>query len=112
MHASPSEWLFFRELPVEKRGAQRLDAFALDALPKLSHEPCLLRSENDGCDFLSELKRPLKRRIGARYQNEVYFVTPAALVNAVEIPTDCGGRIRDVRAMETSDQPSCRLLQL
>jgi len=41
-------------------------------------------------EFLSELKRPLKRRIGMRYSNEFYFVTPAALVNVAEIPADCG----------------------
>lgn len=41
-------------------------------------------------DFLSELKRPLKRRIGMRYSNEFYFVTPAALVSAAEIPAECG----------------------
>ena len=41
-------------------------------------------------DFLSELKHPLKRRIGMRYSNEFYFVTPAGLVNAAEIPADCG----------------------
>jgi hypothetical protein len=41
-------------------------------------------------DFLSELKRPLKRRIGMRYSNEFYFVTPACLVNAAEIPAECG----------------------
>jgi hypothetical protein len=27
-------------------------------------------------DFLSELKHPIKRRIGMRYSNEFYFVTP------------------------------------
>jgi len=41
-------------------------------------------------DFLSELKRPLKRRIGMRYSNEFYFVTPADLVRITEIPPECG----------------------
>jgi hypothetical protein len=41
-------------------------------------------------DFLSELKRPLKRRIGMRYSNEFYFVTPADLVRLAEIPPECG----------------------
>jgi hypothetical protein len=41
-------------------------------------------------DFLSELKRPLKRRIGMRYSNEFYFVTPADLVRIAEIPPECG----------------------
>jgi len=41
-------------------------------------------------DFLSELKHPIKRRIGMRYSNEFYFVTTAALVNVGEIPPECG----------------------
>lgn len=41
-------------------------------------------------DFLCEMKQPLKRRIGLRYSNEFYFVTPAALVNLSEIPVECG----------------------
>jgi hypothetical protein len=41
-------------------------------------------------DFLSELKQPLKRRMGMRYSNEFYFVTPAGLVDVREIPPECG----------------------
>jgi hypothetical protein len=36
------------------------------------------------------LKHPLKRRIGMRYSNEFYFVTPAGLVEIAEIPAECG----------------------
>ncbi len=36
------------------------------------------------------MKQPLKRRIGLRYSNEFYFVTPAGLVNLSEIPVECG----------------------
>jgi hypothetical protein len=41
-------------------------------------------------DFLCELKQPLKRRIGLRYSNEFYFVTPAGLLNTSELPIECG----------------------
>jgi hypothetical protein len=41
-------------------------------------------------DFLAELKRPLKRRIGMRYSNEFYFVTPANLLTTAEIPAEGG----------------------
>jgi hypothetical protein len=41
-------------------------------------------------DFLCEMKHPLKRRIGLRYSNEFYFVTPAGLLNTSEIPVECG----------------------
>jgi hypothetical protein len=94
MHASPSEWLFFRELRVgtgrRNGGAQRLDAFALNTLPHTAMKRVCYEVKTSRGDFLSELKQPLKRRIGMRYSNEFYFVTPAALVDPVKIPADCG----------------------
>jgi hypothetical protein len=41
-------------------------------------------------DFLSELRHPLKRRIGMRYSNEFYFVVPSGLLEPSEIPAECG----------------------
>jgi hypothetical protein len=94
MHASPSEWLFFRELRVgtgrRNGGAQRLDAFALNTLPHTAMRRVCYEVKTSRGDFLAELKHPLKRRIGMRYSNEFYFVTPAALVATAEIPPDCG----------------------
>ena len=94
MHPSPSEWLFFRELRVgtgrQNGGAQRLDAFALNTLQHTAMKRVCYEVKTSRADFLSELKRPLKRRIGMRYSNEFYFVTPAALVNAAEVPAECG----------------------
>ena len=94
MHSSPSEWLFFRELRVgtgrRNGGAQRLDAFALNTLPHTAMKRVCYEVKTSRGDFLSELKHPLKRRIGMRYSNEFYFLTPAALVKAAEIPAECG----------------------
>src|SRR5438105_15299038 len=94
LHAWPSEWLFLRELRVgtgrQNGGAQRVDAFALNTLPHTAMKRVCYEVKTSRADFLGELKRPLKRRIGMRYSNEFYFVTPAALVNAAEIPADCG----------------------
>ena len=94
MHLSRSEWLFFRELRVgtgrQNGGAQRLDAFALNTLPHTGMKRICYEVKTSRADFLSELKRPIKRRIGMRYSNEFYFVTPATLVNIGEIPAECG----------------------
>ena len=94
MHTSVSEWLFFRELRVgtgrRNGGSQRLDGFALNTLPHTGMRRVCYEVRTSRGDFLSELKQPLKRRIGMRYSNEFYFVMPAALVNAGEIPADCG----------------------
>ena len=94
MHSLASEWLFLRELRVgtgrQNGGAQRLDAFALNTLPHTAMKRVCYEVKTSRGDFLSELKHPIKRRIGMRYSNEFYFVTPAALVHVGEIPPECG----------------------
>ena len=94
LHASKSEWIFLRELRVgtghRNNGAQRLDAFALNCLPHLAMKRVCYEVKISRGDLLSELKRPLKRRIGMRYSNEFYFVTPAGLFETHEVPVDCG----------------------
>ena len=70
MHASPAEWLFFRELRVgtgrQNGGGQRLDGFALNTLPHTGMKRVCYEVKTSRGDFLSELKQPLKRRIGMR----------------------------------------------
>jgi len=94
LHASRSEWLFFRELRVgtgrRNGNAQRLDAFALNSLPHTGMKRVCYEVKTSRADFRAELKHPLKRRIGMRYSNEFYFVTPAQLVDVAEIPAECG----------------------
>lgn len=85
-HPRQDGWLFLRELRVgtgrQTSQAQRLDAFALCRWP-LTAMKRVCRA-----DFLCELKHPLKRRMGMRYSNEFYFVTPPGLLE--EIPHECG----------------------
>ncbi len=94
LHAARSEWLFFRELRVgtarRNGNVQRLDAFALNSLPHTAMKRVCYEVKASRSDFLAELKHPLKRRIGMRYSNEFYFVTPAQLVDITEIPAECG----------------------
>lgn len=94
MHPSPAEWAFFRELRVgtgRRNGdLQRMDAFALNSLPHTGMKRVCYEVKISRADFLSEIKRPLKRRMGMRYSNEFYFVTPPGLVDVREIPCECG----------------------
>lgn len=94
MHTARSEWLFLRELRVgtgrQNGNAQRLDAFALNSLPHTAMKRVCYEVKISRADYLAELKSPLKRRIGMRYSNEFYFVTPAHLVEISEIPAECG----------------------
>jgi hypothetical protein len=94
LHASFSEWLFLRELRLgtgqRNNFAQRLDAFALNCLPHLAMKRVCYEVKTSRADFLAEVKRPLKRRMGLRYSNEFYFVTPPGLLQPGEVPVDCG----------------------
>jgi hypothetical protein len=94
MHSSRAEWLFLRELRVgtgRRNGdAQRLDAFALNSLPHTGMKRICYELKMSRADFLCEMKRPLKRRIGMRYSNEFYFVTPPSLIEISEVPAECG----------------------
>jgi hypothetical protein len=94
LHAKSSEWIFLRELRVgtgfRSGAAQRLDAFALNCLAHTSMKRVCYEVKASRADFLSEMKEPLKRRIGLRYSNEFYFVTPVGLLNTSEIPIECG----------------------
>jgi hypothetical protein len=95
LHPNANEWLFLRELRVGtgfsgRHSLQRLDAFALNcyqhrAMRRVCYELKISRG-----DFLNEVKHPLKRRIGMRYSNEFYFVTPGGLLDLKEVPVDCG----------------------
>ena len=94
LHSSKSEWLFFRELRVgtgtRNRSGQRLDAFALNCLPHLAMKRVCYEVKTSRADFLCEMKRPVKRRIGMRYSNEFFFLAPAKLIQPSEVPVECG----------------------
>ncbi|HEX4750787.1 MAG TPA: hypothetical protein VH302_14690 [Bryobacteraceae bacterium] len=94
LHARASEWIFLRELRVgtgfQGSAAQRLDGFALNCRAHNSMKRICYEVKTSRADFLSELKQPLKRRIGLRYSNEFYFVTPPRLLHSSELPIECG----------------------
>lgn len=94
LHASRPEWIFLRELRVgtghRNSSSQRLDAFALNCLPHLAMKRVCYEIKVSRADFFCELRHPLKRRIGMRFSNEFYFVTPAGMLSLSEIPVECG----------------------
>ncbi|MBC7927778.1 MAG: hypothetical protein H7039_19200 [Bryobacteraceae bacterium] len=94
LHCNASEWVFLRELRVgtglRNTSQQRLDAFALNCYPHLMMKRLCYEVKVSRADFLCELKHPLKRRLGLRYSNEFFFVTPEGLLRPEEIPIECG----------------------
>jgi hypothetical protein len=94
LHSQKSEWLFLRELRIgtghRHHEMQRLDAFALNCFPHRGMKRVCYEMKSSRADFASEVRRPLKRRIGMRFSNEFYFVTPAGMLTLDEVPADCG----------------------
>lgn len=94
LHILASEWIFLRELRVgtgfRNSAAQRLDAFALNCFAHTAMKRICYEVKTSRADFLCEMKQPVKRRIGLRYSNEFYFVTPVGLLDVSEVPIECG----------------------
>ena len=105
LHSKASEWIFLRELRVgtghRNTSSQRLDAFALNCLPYLGMKRICYELKASRADFLCEIKRPLKRRLGMRFSNEFYFVSPAGMLSSAEIPVECG--LVEIGSAETED---------
>lgn len=106
LHARKSEWVFLRELRVgtgrHKAALQRLDAFALNCYPHLGMKRICYEVKLSRADFLCEMRQPLKRRMGMRFSNEFYFVTPAGLLALADLPVECG-------LVEVSPGGGCRV---
>ena len=90
----PEHYAFFRELRVGtgfgKDSEQRFDAYAIHYLKgKRNHARCFEIKASRG-DFISEVKKPLKRKAGLRLSHEFYFVAPQGMLKITEIPPECG----------------------
>jgi hypothetical protein len=78
------EWLFWTE-------AWRIDAYAMRCWPSgVGHRRVALEVKCSRGDFRSEIKRPEKRRNALDLSHEFYFVVPRDLVQAHEVPPECG----------------------
>jgi len=90
-HRNQDQWAFFRELRCStgfKKTTQRLDAWAQCLWgdhERITYEVKVTRS-----DFLSEIRKPQKRKLGMFLSNLFFFVTPAGLVKPEEVPPACG----------------------
>lgn len=88
------DWLAFPELRIGtgfgKNAEQRLDFWAMAALPSQRFRRVAYEIKISRADFLAELRQPLKRRRALLLSNEFYFVAPPGLIQAGELPPECG----------------------
>ncbi len=87
-----SQWVYFSNLRTgtgySKGCEQELDGWCMQLWGekhRITFEIKISRS-----DFLAEIKKPLKRRLGLLLSNEFYFVTPKGLLKQGEIPIETG----------------------
>lgn len=98
-----SEWLRMQgratweniELMVARSGggrqAVRPDVFSLVATYEQERlNPCVHEVKVSRADFLADLARPEKRAAYAQLAEVVYYVAPAGMIRAAEVPDDCG----------------------
>lgn len=91
-YGDPRQYLYFEECPVGTgwKGSRYLDAFVIAAWPSANNARYCFEIKTSRADFLNEIKKPEKRRMGLFFSNYFYFVTPKGLVKTEEIPPECG----------------------
>ena len=90
----PKEWAAFKEMKMgaglDKDVMQRFDVYAINYYRSKRYMTRCFEIKVSRSDFLSEMKKPLKRRAAVRLSNEMYFVAPKGLIKIEEIPVECG----------------------
>lgn len=81
----------------------RIDLLAVSLWPSTGEGVIAYEVKVSRSDFLSEIKKPSKRRPAMRYSNQFFFAAPAGLVKPTEIPYDCG-------LIEVSPAGACRVV--
>lgn len=88
------KYAFFEELRIgggfSKDSEQRFDAYSICYFPSKRNVTSCFEIKISRNDYLSEMKKPKKRRAGLRLANEFYFVTPEGLLEVTEVPVECG----------------------
>jgi len=116
-YAGTDAWVYYEELETDTgtKRERRLDAWAMHLWPSTNYKRITFEVKISRSDFLREIAAPQKRKLGLLYSNLFYFVTPAGLVKAAEIPAECGlieyeadGRSRVIVAApwRDTDRPS------
>lgn len=92
-HRPPNE-VFYPELRIGTGfgvyADQRIDAFAMHLHPSKGMAKVAYEIKVSRGDFLSELKKPTKRKMALLFSDYFYFATPRGLVSLEELPPECG----------------------
>ena len=91
---SGDDWLCFDEVRIGtgygKDAEQRLDFWAIEAIPSKRFRRAAYEIKISRSDFLKEIRNPYKRRRGLLLSNEFYFVAPVGMIKPDELPIEAG----------------------
>lgn len=73
-----------------KGEGRKIDLWALSCAPSDGLQAHAYEIKVSRSDWLSELKKPLKRRLGMAISNQFWFVAPAGIIKPEEVPPMCG----------------------
>lgn len=65
-----------------------IDFYVIDCYG--NHQTTAFEIKVSRADFLSEIKKPEKRRLALHFSHEFFFVTPKGLIKPEELPPECG----------------------
>lgn len=94
-HHRPEEWAVIFELRLGTGYGgywteTKIDAFALNCYPSKGNHKIAYEIKRTRTDFLSELKKPLKRHPALMFSNQFFFATPESLIKVKELPQEAG----------------------
>ena len=91
-HPAP-EWAFLAELRNQtgySRQDRYFDAWAVNCYPSKGFHRVAYEIKVSRADFARELADPSKRSQAMKASNEFFFVAPAGIIRADEVPESCG----------------------
>ncbi len=83
---------------------RRMDAWAMHHHPSKGNKRTAYEVKVSRSDFLRDIKDPLKHRPALRFSNEFFFVAPAGMIKAEELPLYAG-----LMEVKETKSPTCPL---
>jgi hypothetical protein len=68
----------------------RIDFWALECTPRRANQAIAYEIKVSRADFLRDVRRPAKQRGALLYSNEFFYVSPAGVIKAEEVPIFAG----------------------
>lgn len=93
-HYQHPSWAFVTELRTGTgyggHWVKYVDLFAINCYPSKANHKIAFEIKTSRSDFLSEIKKPLKRHPALMISNQFYFAAPKGMLKTEEIPQEAG----------------------